>query len=45
LAAKQGREGTQVQNRFLVSNLTVDDDVINKVFNTRGLRKEHVNAW
>jgi hypothetical protein len=44
MSAKQGRDGTQVQNRFLVRNPTVDDD-INKVHNTRGLRQEHVNAW
>jgi hypothetical protein len=45
MSAKQGRDGTQVQNRFLVSNPTVDDDVINKVLSTRVLRKEHVDAW
>jgi hypothetical protein len=45
MSAKHGRDGTEVQNRVLVSNPTVDDDVINKVLNTRGLRKEHVNAW
>jgi hypothetical protein len=38
MSAKQRRDGTEVQNRFLVCNPTVDDDVINKVHNTRGLR-------
>jgi hypothetical protein len=46
MSAKQGRVGAQVHNRFLVCNSTVDDDdVINKVLNTRGLRQEHLNAW
>jgi hypothetical protein len=44
MSAKQGRDGTQAQNRFLVRNLTVDDDD-NKVHNPRGLGQEHLNAW
>jgi hypothetical protein len=28
MSAKQGRDATQVQNRFLVRNPTVDDDII-----------------
>jgi hypothetical protein len=38
MSAKQGTDGTQVKNMFLVSNPTVDDD-INKLLNTRGLEK------
>jgi hypothetical protein len=44
-SAKQGRDRAPVQNMFLVHTTVDDDDDINKVFNTRGLRQGHVNSW